>query len=224
LKQINVIIAESNREDNLISCLHYLNLANVGKNYSVDVYVVKNGYTPNQHVQDNINIHTIFHSMYSKEFNKSKLLNYGLFCMKKQFSWLSVVDVDMIYCSDFFSMIDMCMHSKSYVISKGAIPGTSQISMSYEVYNLFKEIYGEKLYCEEFVGWGGEDSDVSFKAMDMRKSGLINIVKLPDLWYHTPHERTEDNKENNLKLFESRRDYNIQLLKKWMCRTGSLLD
>jgi hypothetical protein len=238
-KNINVIVAKHERDDYLAVCLHYLNIANKSRRYNVDVYIVDDRGRRNNLCLENIDIHTLYLPILDKHFNKAKLLNYGLETMNSGFDWLSIIDVDMIYHTRFFETIDTYMTNRAYIIcsgmyldpkqteeyknllikqpyySNGTYPGASQISMSKQVYELFQKIYGEKLYCEDFIGWGGEDSDVSLRALDLKTLGLIDRIKIKDMWMHMNHDKREENSEFNYLLFEKRRTINRELLRRW---------
>lgn len=239
-KNVNVIISKRGRDDYLIVCLHYLNKANAAKRYHINVYVVSDIRYEVNYTADNIDIRSLFIPRIDNDFNKSRLLNYGLRNMDNSFDWLSVVDLDMIYHKYFFNLIDLRMKERSYIITTGRqldivmtekyrnfliepnyeigpiYQGNSQISMSNNVYSLFKKIYGDDLYCEDFCGWGGEDSDVSFKAADMSKEGLIERKKITEMWLHMAHERNLDSRVSNNELFTSRRLKNKELLRRWL--------
>jgi hypothetical protein len=225
MKQINVIIAERDRGDCLSVCLYHLNAANLDRLYNVDVYVVSDRKVNSNTVCNNINVHLLFFPTLSKYFNKAVLLNYGLEIMKPVFDWVSIVDVDMIYDGQFFRTVDHNMSDRSYIVCTGTqtnsncvYPGASQISMSSLVYKLFTTIYKDKLYCENFVGWGGEDSDVSLRSIDLKKAGLIDRKVIRYMWLHIDHSKREENKAANYELFLSRRRTNQELLRRWLDR------
>ena len=222
MKQINIIIAERDRDDCLSVCLHHLDIANSGKLYNVIVYVVSDRRSTLVHCE-NIYVFMYYFPTLTKYFNKAALLNYGLEVMVPDFDWLSIVDVDMMYNPKFFNTIDMNISDRSYLVSTGTqlsngdvYPGASQISISRTVYELFQNIYGEKLYCEDFEGWGGEDSDLSLKSIDMKKEDLIDRRVISDMWIHRNHEKRHENEDYTRQLFEKRRITNKEILRRWL--------
>jgi hypothetical protein len=141
-------------------------------------------------------------------FNKSKLLNNSLKTMRQDFDVVCIFDIDMIYNYNFFNQIEKFVHEGfNYIVSYGRkltkeetenimvnkpnhfgtqekkFKGCSQITMTKPVLNYFLECFGAPLYDEYFEGWGGEDSDLSFK------SNLLDLNKttLDDVWFHLWH-------------------------------------
>ena len=236
MKFVNIIIAKRGRDEFLPYCLSCLNVANVERNYDVRVYIIDDSEPfiafNHKHYPSIEVIHIPFKTQ--GEFNKAKLLNDGLEFMRQPFDWVSIVDLDMIYNPSFFKEVESVMNTRSYVICMGRnlesgptfsfttgerSLGTSQISMSPNLYELFQKIYGEKLYDEGCFNWGAEDSIVSFRAMDMEREKLLKIEKLGNMWLHLPHEISNKNQRNQ-QLFKECRENDPLILKKWMEKNG----
>jgi hypothetical protein len=116
--KFNVIIAKRGRDKYLRRCLESLN--EVAYGYNVNIFIgtddsyaqLKDCY---RHLS--INFIRVCHTGY---FNKSKLLNEALRVMDKDFDFVSIVDVDMIYNPDFFSkIIETVISNEIYMISVG---------------------------------------------------------------------------------------------------------
>jgi hypothetical protein len=222
---INVIIANRGRSTHLDSCLYHLSKANINKRHDVCVYVVTDNLKDLEHVisckQDNIDIVALFKAVESKHFNKSILLNHGLNKMRSDYSFFSIVDVDMNYSNTFFDVVSSKAYEKAYIVCQGRNQdstvnrGPSQITLSKKLYQLFLQIYGENFYDESFVGYGAEDSEISFKSRDMKNSGLLDKIILPDMWIHVYHEKRELS-INNLELFEFKKQNNKIKLMRWL--------
>lgn len=66
----------------------------------------------------------------------------------------------------------------------------SQITLSKNMYEKLLDILKtDKLYHEGFVGWGGEDSYLSFFSRYCEQYGLLRKVYVPNMWYHVWHPR-----------------------------------
>ncbi len=230
MKKANVIIANRGRDEHLNICLKHLNLANVQDKYDVTVYVVYDDVHTIEQLVNNkyshINVIRLFKPVLSDEFNKAALLNYGLKVMRQNFSredfsFVSIVDADMIYSELFFDTIASKAIEKEYIVCHGrnhdysVNRGPSQITLTSKLYYLFLEIYGENLYDEAFIGYGAEDSELSFKANDMRDVGLLRKISLPNMWVHMYHEKRTIN-EKNIELFNIKRELNKEILRRWL--------
>ena len=199
MKRFNVIIAQRGRDAHLKTCLHYLGIA--AKGYDVAVSVIQDD-KPDQ------------------PFCKSALLNRGLKEMRQDFDFISIVDLDMVYRPDFFKIIskigddiyfissgyaldrerseDITYRSPSYeiLLSPFTCPGRSQVTISKKIYSMFLDILdSDKLYDEFFVGWGGEDSALSFLSTICMIHGLLNKIEAPGMWYHLWHEKATSTPE-----------------------------
>jgi hypothetical protein len=246
IKPVNIVIAKRGRDNYLSLCLHYIRRAGEHQNLNIDIYVVDDSIVPCDKTflkgTTNINVYYTHLEQTSNHFNKAKLLNYGLEIMNQDFRWLSIVDVDMIYSAHFFSVINSLTSLRSYIITTGnyldkaltdyymltldepntyegiKCSGASQISISPEVYKLFKSIYGDKMYCEDFISWGGEDSDISFKSVDLQRYNLIDRRKIESMWLHLQHNQSKSDHltKANTELFRRRRIDNSVLLERWL--------
>ena len=81
-------------------------------------------------------------------------------------------------------------------------------------------------YCETFLGWGGEDSDVKWKLMSVANScSLFNNTEIALV--HVNHEKPYYSKlqyENNKKISEERQKNNVaNAIYQDVFRTDSLL-
>lgn len=239
---INVIIPKTGRDTFLDVCLFYLDKAASAVDLVVNVYVID---TKNLELPSYKNIKVTSHQLPAhKMFNKALLLNCGLGIMEQDFRFVSVVDVDMIYSKDFFLRLESTVMKRTYVFSTGVylnekdteefihnrpdivsiegayprISGPSQVTMHNNVYKTFQNIYGDKLYCEDFVGWGGEDSDLSYRAREMHKAGLINRVELNYAWYHMYHNNPRPNAVMNRNLYLHRKALSKGMLHKFLIK------
>lgn len=233
---VNVIIPKTGRDNFLDVCLFYLDRAASTVGFGVYVYVIDNTKL-SLPKYNNIKVKT-YQLTTSKIFNKALLLNYGLSVMKQDFWFVSIVDVDMIYSKDFFLRLESIMTKRTYVFSTGVylskestnemirsrpevlsiegqypkLSGPSQVTMHNNVLKLFKYIYGDKLYCEDFIGWGGEDSDLSYKSRDMYRKGFIDRSELKYVWYHMYHDNARYNAGVNKCLYIDRKSVNREIL------------
>jgi|PlaIllAssembly_1097288.scaffolds.fasta_scaffold153897_3 hypothetical protein len=204
-------------------------------------------YLPNDTKLDHISVNYIQFKTGSRFFNKAKLLNVGLRKMRPDFDWVSVVDIDMVYAPSFFDSVCIDRPGCPYIISTGyklddistAVVMTthtsfeeilplvtgepftnapSQITLARSTINLLSRIFdSDKIFCEEFEGWGGEDSEMSFKARELAKHQLITKYHIPNMWYHLWHEdsRDETQFQKNLEIFEEKRVKNNTIIKRF---------
>ena len=214
MKKFNVIIAQRGRDAHLKTCLHYLGIA--AKGYDVSVSVVQD-------------------DKLDQPFCKSALLNKGLKEMRQDFDFVSIVDLDMVYRPDFFKIIneidddtyfaalgyaldrdhseEMIRRQLSYStpLSHFVCSGRSQITISKKIYSMFLDILGsEKLYDERFIGWGAEDSALSFLSTTCKRHGLLNKIELPEMWYHMWHEHTDPTTERMYNCMALLRNLDIE--------------
>lgn len=241
--QINVVIPKSGRDSHLNLCLYYLDKAASLINHSVVVYVVDTS-SIEVPVCKHITVTPIVLPRKQPVFNKSELLNYGLEVMDKDFWFVSIIDVDMLYVKDFFLRLQSTVTNKTYIFSTGVyldqeetnnflttkkeinkvvgnypeVSGPSQVTLHNELLQLFKDIYGDKLYCEDFNGWGGEDSDLSYRSRDMERNGLIVRKELRYMWYHMYHNNHRINCLINKALYVNRKAENKKLLDNFLHR------
>ncbi len=87
----------------------------------------------------------------------------------------------------------------------------SQITLSKSLYNKLVTILdnGGKLYNEQFLSWGGEDSALSIFSRYCEEVGILKKVYSHDMWYHIWHDREcdkidfdKDQYNNNLNLLK----------------------
>lgn len=250
MAKINIIIAKRGRNKHYTTCLHYLNLANQNKIHDVVVYTADDGVDKLTEIPklDNVSLEYII-IPYNGPFCKTILLN-NIINNMRQSDWMSIVDADMIYINDFYETICRTINNKTYIVSHGYklnepststilasktlpdihyitglqksefVVGPSQISLSYNLLQKFKNIFGNNLYDERFIGWGGEDSQLSFKSSEMVKHKLINKVALRGMWYHLHHENAIDKSlhKKNCDLLSALRSQDAQTIKSYMAR------
>jgi len=72
-----------------------------------------------------------------------------------------------------------------------------------ELFETARGFLGGKLYDERFVGWGGEDSVISFLSRDMQARGMCKREYIFDAWRHLWHT---DAPEKNDPRIKSKRD------------------
>lgn len=244
--KINIIIAKKDRESHLGACLHFLNESakhqvNDIKVYVVDEYTSESNTNLPAPNYSHISVHRVKVPSTSDLFNKSCLLNIGLIVMRQQYDWVAIVDVDMVHRETFFTKINTLIsdkyqtcvckgfsldsfHSSILLNGRMVLPdpeltlrynGNSQIILTKYAVDLIQDIYGE-LYCEKFKGWGGEDSDMSFRLKDLSKVGLIAQQRVEGVWYHLWHEPRRDVNDRNKRLFDKRRISNLETLRRWL--------
>lgn len=236
---INVIVAKKLREEHYDIFLYYLNNMSVKHDVHLYTTSCKDNIDyPQEYFQhlDNIKVtHTL---LPSEDFNKSKLLNHSLEIMREidKSGFVCVFDIDMIYCSDFFKKIkDSFLKGNNYIVSYGQkfteeqteniskhldkvenifrvggerFRGCSQISFTIDVFRLFKKYFGS-FYDEHYVGWGGEDSDLSFKSHGLNARGIIKKDIIRDVWAHMwhPDNKPKNHKDTeNFKYFENNKE------------------
>lgn len=180
-------------------------------------------------------------------FNKSLLINWGIKELGDDFDWISIVDIDMVYSPNFFDSVYRPRPGNPYIISFGAkldkhisdivmvtqpryreidlltnssyFPeAPSQVTMSRKTLDIFSDVFKEGLFHDGYIGWGGEDSDLSFRARSLSKVGLVNKYLVPSMWYHLWHEDTKDEIQfkKNLSLFESRLSKNKKMIERYL--------
>ena len=238
----NVIIPKTGRDDFLNVCLFYLDKAASVVDFNVNVYVID---TAKLKIPKYNSIKVkVCQLPASCVFNKALLLNYGLEVMEQDFWFVSIVDVDMMYSQDFFLRLESIMTKRTYVFSTGVyltkeltdefirnrpsilsvrgqypeMSGPSQVTMHNNVYKMFKSIYGSSIYCEDFFGWGGEDSDLSYRAREMHKAGLIYRSELKYAWYHMYHDNDRYNAVANRYLYVNRKALNKDILDRFLIK------
>lgn len=221
----NIIIAQRERQNHLEACLHYLNKANAESKHNVRVYVSNDCGSIVQGTYNNLTITAITLPSTEAHFNKSKLLNHSLSGMSSDFDFVSVVDLDILYCSDFFDRLVEESATDTWIVSNGfklieegsqiviqtkpdfakiseyvdsslikesnsrAYP--SQITLSKSLYHKVLNILSmDRLYCDEFIGWGGEDSHLSLVSYIAERNGLLKKKYLDGIWCHLYHTKT----------------------------------
>lgn len=212
---INIVIAKRDREENYDIFLYYLN--KISRGHDVKVYVTSSRDTlkyPGDYFKYLENIYVNHICTPAQGFNKSVLLNQGLTRMSRHRDVVCIMDIDMIYNPDFFAHLQhMIEDGCDYIVSAGQnlnqastfeifekIPniswiknmpgqnftGCSQISMTEHTLDLLLNIFGT-IYDKRFMGWGGEDSDLSYKSTLMSIKGLIDKRKMIGAWNHLKH-------------------------------------
>lgn len=91
------------------------------------------------------------------------------------------------------------------------------IALHYKMVEQIKNITNKnKLYDDRFIGFGGEDSVLSFLSMDLMRTGLAKRIYLPDAWRHLYHERNTDNPyyKKNVNLMNTLINYNRNKIRK----------
>lgn len=210
--KINIIVAKSGREKQFPVFLRYLNT--ISKEHDVKVYISYcDSYPIHSRAYQNIEI--VCDHIDLEVFNKSKLLNNSLNIMRKDYDYVCVFDIDMIYNKEFFNNLGSCFDAEiDYVVSYGKklckmksdsvyssfftideisnlqgdeFKGCSQISINKKVIDIFTELFG-KVFNESYESWGGEDSDLSFKSRVLDKMGIIKKRVLYNCWTHLWHQ------------------------------------
>lgn len=229
--KINIIVAKKYRDRQYQTFLYYLN--QISKDHDVSVYISSCGddiaYC-NAYLVEFENMRTDHEYVNIPVFNKSILLNHGLKRMRKNYDIVSIFDVDMIYHYDFFDIIEHCfsigidytvtygkqlspaMSEKVYLfpeineifkyVGKEYL-GCSQITMNKKVIFILENLFG-KVFDERYEGWGGEDSDISFKSKMLTKLNIIQKKELYNCWVHLWHESNkpvDHINSNNYKIF-----------------------
>jgi hypothetical protein len=215
---VNIIIAKRDRTEQLLTCLYYLNLANADKRFNVEVYIAEDTEfcVPIKLSYEYIKVFNYNVERKNNLFNKSRLFNYAISQARKNFDWMSIVDIDMVYSDKFFYEILCLINSEyNYIVSHGYklaqaetefimrtrpnisdikrypkeefIVGPSQITITKPVLDLFIDLFGPKFYDEYYEGWGAEDSDHSFKSMMLYAKKKIKKADLNKQWYHLWH-------------------------------------
>jgi len=212
---INVIVAKSDREESYDIFLHYLN--KISEKHDVTLYVSSSKdtleYKP-EYFQflENIFVDHQQVPLPTHNFNKSILLNHGLNRMRSHFDIVCIMDIDMIYNEGFFDQVESSLrHGYNYIVSTGQnldedetfqvfekIPeeinqsigtkftGCSQICMTEDVLDVLEDTFGF-LYDERYEGWGGEDSDLSYKSTILHRHMLLSKTEVRDVWNHLHH-------------------------------------
>jgi hypothetical protein len=229
MKKFNIIIAFRDRTKQLRSCLNNLDIA--AEKYDVNVTLISDksfSFEKNEYYN---NLNTSFYQVSRKyiPFNKSYLLNYGLKLMRKNFDYVSVIDADMVYNTNFFKIIEnlqdntFCIsngykltqketdyildneikfddikaltqktdtkNGANYRNTKHAVIFPSQITLSKNLYKILVDILGsDKLYCEKFIGWGGEDTLIFKFLQECANAGICKGKYGYDIWYHLNHK------------------------------------
>lgn len=119
--RVNVLIAKRGRNDQLDTCLYYLNEANKKDKYDVCVYIIDDGVEPHTQLQKlpHLDLKYWIRTNGSVHFNKSKLLNYGMEIFRSDYDWFSMIDIDMAYSPRFFDTVCAGLTSCNYLISTG---------------------------------------------------------------------------------------------------------
>ncbi|MBT6051233.1 MAG: hypothetical protein HOG49_30915 [Candidatus Scalindua sp.] len=214
--KINVIAVNQNRDDHEKTFIRY-----------IEILI--------EHYKEDHDIKYLLVGGTDEEFNKAKLLNIAIADMRQDFDVLCVFDIDMIYSYQFFSTIEIAFHAGyDYIVSYGqklpkeqseyivenmqkcfrgegaSFKGCSQITITKQTLEIFKDCFGEKFYDESYTGWGGEDSDISFKSKLLEKEILIKRKELYDMWFHLWHESRKpenykDKDENSIRFQNSKK-------------------
>ncbi|MBT6048417.1 MAG: hypothetical protein HOG49_16570 [Candidatus Scalindua sp.] len=214
--KINVIAVNQNRDQHENTFIRYIEILK-------------------EHYKEDHDIKYFISEGHHFEFNKAKLLNKAIAEMRQDFDVLCVFDIDMIYSYQFFSAIEEALYEGcNYIVSYGQklpkdqsdyivenmqkcfrgegslFKGCSQITITKEVLQIFKDCFGEKFYDESYTGWGGEDSDISFKSKLLEEKILIKRKELFDMWFHLWHESREPEnyreKDGNSTKFQDSKD------------------
>jgi hypothetical protein len=232
--KINVFIAKTGRDHHLRACLHYLDSA-ADEGRDVVVYVIdERPCSLEIGTFRNLRVEYLLESTSpGLPFRKGFLLNRGISRARTDYSWLAIVDVDMVYRSGCFGILEGYMRCDHYTISTGQklnetdsiwvlerLPEfrdigrcahedfsscPSQVSMSRRVYALFVDVFKSPLFEGDYVGWGAEDSELSYKSRLLENAGLLTKVELSDAWFHLYHPLTYDEAlyQSNLRQFEA---------------------
>lgn len=119
MKKFNIIIAKRERDEYLKWCLHFFNEANKDKKHDIHIYVIDDSSMRQDFNYENINVFRHYYGAFQEDFNKSKLLNHGLKIMRQDFDYVSIVDVDILYNSEFFDKIVSRVDENIWHVSGG---------------------------------------------------------------------------------------------------------
>jgi hypothetical protein len=209
---INIIVAKRDREEDYDIFLHYLNKISVG--HDVTVYVTSSKDTlkyPPEYFQFLENIFVNHQHAPAPSFNKSILLNQGLARMRSHYDVVCIMDIDMVYNQGFFTKVEsLIKRGHNYIVCSGQnlseeqtfqvfekIPeevhdvgvqftGCSQICLTEDALDTLEDLFGF-VYDDKFEGWGGEDSDLSYKSSVLHNHALLSKTVLKDVWNHLEH-------------------------------------
>jgi hypothetical protein len=81
----------------------------------------------------------------------------------------------------------------------------------------------DELYDERFIGFGGEDSVLSYLSRDLEVTGFAIRAYLPDAWRHMYHRRNTDNPyyNENVRVMESLINYNRKRIQETIQKRNS---
>ena len=242
--KFNIMISKRGRKEYLLTCLHYLNLANANRYDDVEVYI--------SHDDNEIldfsnfkNLKIFYYFIQNKGyFNRSILLNHSIKHARKDFDIMTIMDLDMIYDDKFFEIIKYLINYYDYIVPTGyKIPKEesesikesldnvdiikklgrydnyappSQMSMNKKAYfEMIKASDREQLFNEYYEGWGCEDSELSAISAYLRQKGIIKKTMMHGMWYHLWHEIEHDKNNFNKELFERNVQYLNEFTKKY---------
>ena len=238
--KFNVIIAERDRPEHLKLCLDALQAAK--KDHDVSIYVVSD-YIESTHPVCWVPIEREEPFCKSKylnlglknmrqDFDFVSIVDADIIYRPDFFDVLSQVKEDIWFISGGYklhqtgtelylrhgvrSWFESCLYVDDTLRSenvKQLYP--SQITLSKALYKkVLTILQQEDLYCEEFVGWGGEDSELSMMSTVLRNRRIIKKVYNPDMWYHLWHEKEINQSQHraNVTLLHNRlQEHNIKI-------------
>jgi tetratricopeptide (TPR) repeat protein len=242
--KFNIMISKRGRKEYLLTCLHYLNLANRNRCDDVDVYI---SHDDNEILNfDKFDNLKIFYYFIQKEgnFNKSMLLNNSIKHAREDFDIMTFIDLDLIYNDKFFEIIKYLRNSCDYIVTTGyrlpqkesksikesldnfgvikqlgrydTYAPPSQISINKKAYSeMIKAAGREQLFNEYYEGWGCEDSELSAISEHLSQKGIIKKTMIHGIWYHLWHESEREKNNFNEDLFKRNVQYLNEFTKKY---------
>lgn len=233
IKDLTCILACKNRNRNLKYCLESINA-----NKKVpQVILVDFGNNPPLEATYPW-MRTIRVTKDTEKFHKARAINIGIKSLKTRY--VCITDVDQIFQPNFFAVVSNVLnrYNNCFVLCwtyrLNRIPrGLTEKDVG-EKYNLFlaqakkdtKRLFGDgcchatttkwikatRGYEESFIGWGPEDSDMTYRAHWVWGKKLINIRNRTSM-IHLPHPKRINKeyydssvRDRNIKLYKDRRN------------------
>lgn len=238
IKDLTCVLTCKNRDRNLKYCLSSINASDM----IPQVILVDFGNDPPLEATYPW-MRTIRVTRDTARFHKARALNIGLKSVKTRY--VCVTDVDQIFQKNFFKVVSGVLHSHSncfvlcWTHRLNRIPAGLDENDVGDKYNVFlaqakkdtKRLFGDgcchatttkwirktRGYEESFIGWGPEDSDMTYRAHWIWGKKLINIRNKTSM-IHLPHPKKSNKeyyafavKEKNSKLYRSRRASKVRV-------------
>lgn len=237
VKDLTVVIACKNRTRNLKFCLESINTCTPRPHC---ILIDFGSDTPLQFDYKWLRIIRVDRK--TEVFHKARAINIGIRNVKTK--KLCVTDADQVFQENFFGIVNntierenrpfvLCWTHRLWKLPSGTVP--ENIREDYpNLLDLAKKVapklYGDgcchatytnwflrvRGYEEKFIGWGYEDSDMTYRAHWVDKLRLINIKNMTST-IHFPHPKRNNPyysskyKDSNAKLYRQRRSRKILL-------------